>query len=250
MTDPIEGGVDTPADEGKDTPDIAATVAAAIEAALAPALAPLREDVESIRRNKLDTRNKKLNDEIAARDNMIAELKSKVESLSPETAETKDALVQRFRDDLANQVKKMADVEAKFAAAQSKLRRKELEDLVLADVAPAHREVALDLMEGTLHRQQINIDETDDLASLVEPLKKKIASTLSVPEVQSGNANPSDNVPGAPIDPDKISWLRPDGTPTFRDYASIPEEIRHLLPQDVFQKMVKPGQKDFGGLNL
>lgn len=248
MTEPNDEAVDTAPDEG--TQDVSALVADAVSAVLTDALAPLRDDVETIRRNKLDARNKKLNDESSAKDEEIEALKKQVLDLQPETAEAKDALVQRFRDDLSTQVKELATVKAQFQDAQRKLRRKELEDLVLADVATAHRDVALDLLEGTLRRQNINIDEVEDVGTIAGPLKQRIASALSVPEVQGGDPKPTTTTPGAPIDPDKIEWLTPDGRPAYSEYGLIPEEIRHLLPPEVFQKMIKPTQKDFGGLNL
>ncbi len=236
--------VDTAAEsDNSGSPADLAQIADLVKSTVAEALAPLNEEIQAAKKNKTERRNHKLAEDVKAREAEIAKLRSELDRLSPDTVEAKEAHFERLKEDYLKQQKEFQEFRGEFDRQKAALRRKELDELVLRDVAPEHREHALDLMEGTLSRQKIDIDN-EDLADVAEKLRGRIQPLLSVPQRKTtGEGSPVDRQPETPADPNKVDWT------SYKSWEEVPDQLKAHVPLDVFKKLVKPTGGS-GGLRI
>jgi len=248
MEDKQKPAVDTAGPEDSGSPDVAAIIEQKVAAILDSKLSGIAEVVDASK-NKIQRRNDELANQLKAERERAETLESKLKELGladggsvDQKLSAKDEALRLMRADLEANNKQMAEIQAQWKADQSKLRRKELEDLVLGDVASDAREDGRMLISGYLGDRRINLDDTDDLATLAKTMRDRFLPRLAAPTADRRDGTPSATQPGTPADPNKVNWSN------YSAYDQVPPELRSHIPDDVFEAWIKP--KGGGGAGL
>jgi len=196
-------------------------------------------------KNKSQRRNEELASQLKAEREKRESLEGKLSELGLANGGSVDEGLQlltaqfsKLREDYDEQQKALAEMQAANAQAQSALRRKELEDLVLGDVAPDAKEDGRFMMDGYLKNKGIDLDTTKDLGALANAIRDRFLPRLSVSNADTRTAQATGNQPGVHVDPSRVNWDE------FRSYADVPKNLKSHIPPDVFKRMEKPS---FGG---
>lgn len=221
---------------------------------LADAIGPITEVVEASK-NKLQRRNDELAAELKSKNETIESFKTKIEKFGLEgdgggveqKLEARDDALKFLRESMASMEQNLEAERKARLATESKLRRKELDDLVLGDVAPDLRETARATMEGTLHLQNVKIDETEDLGTLAEMLRAKIKPILAIPTPESGAGTPSQRPAEAVKDPTSVDWN------SYTSLDDVPASLHRHIPIEQVERMLQSKQdnkRGVGGIGI
>ena len=99
------------------------------------------------------------------------------------------------------------------------------------------------MIDGYLKNKGIELDDTQDMATLAEQMRARFHSRLAVQSADGKGPAPARKQPGAQVDLSKIDWS------SYRKYHDVPKEIRHLIPPKEFERMERPEHgSGMGGL--
>lgn len=240
-----EGGGSANEAQAPDLSALLSKVSEIIDSKLGPVQSIVNES-----KNKAQRRNEELASQLKAEREKREALEGKLKQAGladggsvDEGLQQLNAHFERLRADYDEQSKALTELQTAHAQAESKLRRKTLVDLVLGDVTPDAREDGLLMMDGYLKNKGIELDATQDLDALAQQMRERFLPRLSVHSHEDRGPQASRQQPGAPVDPSKVNWSQ------FKRWEDIPHNIRHLVPQEVFNRLATPGggPGGFGG---